>query len=262
MTETKPFLKPADKILLSEKPWIIAAPMNGGINNPRFAASVINAGGIGSFGFTYHTPEAITRDIMQTRELINTGYINANFFIYTTIPDPTPEEIQAASAALEQACGYKPTIKTPTRPYHSDLHTQIEAIWQTRPEILTFHFGIPDKAIIREAQKLKILVGITATTLDEAQQIQEAGADFVVAQGLEAGGHRGRFYSTLSSHQSGNYESVEMYKQAVLESELKSQIPDSALKLTSKTHFSSFFPCVHCICIHKLVSLYFRVSHV
>jgi nitronate monooxygenase len=59
--------------------------------------------------------------------------------------------------------------------------------------LLTFHFGIPSAAVMQQAKALGIAVGITATSLAEAKQIEAAGADFIVAQGIEAGGHRGTF---------------------------------------------------------------------
>jgi nitronate monooxygenase len=196
------------------KPLIIAAPMNGGINNAAFAAAVINAGGVGSFGFTYHTKEAIERDITSTRALCR-GPINANFFVYDNIKAPSEADMRAAvnDLKLRMTIG-NGQIKVPAPPYHLDLSTQIEGVWKMKPEILTFHFGIPDRAILREAKKLNICVGITATSLEEAQCIQESGADFVVAQGIEAGGHRGMFNTTwkAQSEQGDQIEGTIVYR--------------------------------------------------
>jgi nitronate monooxygenase len=189
------------------KPLIIAAPMNGGINNAHFAAAVINAGGIGSFGFTYHTKEAIERDITATRALCQ-GPINANFFVYDNIEVPTEADIRSAvnDLKLRMTVGNE-QIKVPKPPYHLELNEQIEGVWKMKPEILTFHFGIPDAAILLEAKRLNICVGITATSLEEAHSIEESGADFIVAQGIEAGGHRGMFNSTWTA-QSSHFDST------------------------------------------------------
>jgi nitronate monooxygenase len=70
---------------------------------------------------------------------------------------------------------------------------QLEPIWKTRPAILSFHFGPPPEGVIEKAHALGIAVGISATSLTEALAIESAHADFIIAQGIEAGGHRGQF---------------------------------------------------------------------
>jgi nitronate monooxygenase len=70
---------------------------------------------------------------------------------------------------------------------------QLEPIWSARPAIISFHFGLPPEGVIAKAHALRIAVGISATSLVEALAIESAHADFIVAQGIEAGGHRGQF---------------------------------------------------------------------
>jgi nitronate monooxygenase len=70
---------------------------------------------------------------------------------------------------------------------------QLEPVWRARPAILSFHFGLPPDGIIAKAHTLGIAVGVSATSLAEALAIESAHADFIVAQGIEAGGHRGQF---------------------------------------------------------------------
>lgn len=196
------------KFLLNNcsKPTIFGAPMNGGINNPRFAAAVISQGGVGGFGFTYHSPAQISKDIQETRRLAS-GPINANFFVFDEVVPPSSDEIFAASKELIDRLGGDLTasdMKIPTAPYHPSIDEQIQAIWAEKPEILTFHFDIPKKEFIAEAQKLGIFVGVTATSVSEAHQVKESGADFVVAQGTEAGGHRGMFNVTWKEKRAGS----------------------------------------------------------
>ena len=81
----------------------------------------------------------------------------------------------------------------PSSPFYPELEEQLEPIWEYKPELLTFHFGIPAKHIIEKAHLFGMLVGVTATCLREAQAIESSGVDFIVAQGIEAGGHRGTF---------------------------------------------------------------------
>ena len=69
----------------------------------------------------------------------------------------------------------------------------MESVWKDPPDILTFHFGVPDQAILSQARSMNIKVGMTATSAQEAEKVEEARGDFIVAQGIEAGGHRGVF---------------------------------------------------------------------
>lgn len=131
--------------------------------------------------------------MQQTKKLTN-GPINANFFIFNDVALPDKLTQQQALEAL-QALPFARNIvlAIPEHPYSPDLIAQLEPVWSVRPAILTFHFGLPPEGVIERAHQLGVRVGITATHLSEAQGIEKAGADFIVAQGVEAGGHRGRF---------------------------------------------------------------------
>lgn len=175
---------------------VISAPMAGGINNPLMAAAVIKAGGVGSFGFAYSTPNKIEADLSATISLCGEKppLINANFFVFNQIELPDQEQIDLAKANLKDLTRISiPDFPVIKEPYFPNLDDQLESIWKVKPKFLTFHFGIPDQKIINKARSLGIRVGITATSEKEALAIQRAGADFIVAQGIEAGGHRGIF---------------------------------------------------------------------
>lgn len=172
---------------------IIQAPMAGGINNPKFAAEVANAGGIGSFGFAYSSPQKIAEDLVATRSLTK-GPINANFFVFSNVDLPEQSiQNQAVQALKNLPIDGEYSVAIPQAPYFPSLEGQLNPIWEHTPELLTFHFGIPPIAVIDKAHSLGIAVGITATNLQEALAIEKSGADFIVAQGIEAGGHRGVF---------------------------------------------------------------------
>ncbi len=167
--------------------------MAGGVNTPQLAAAVANAGGVGSFGFAYSSPEKISADLTATQAL-TAGPLNANFFVFQPVTLPDAAQQVAALAALGMLglpddC----VLRVPQAPFYPDLETLLLPVWQHRPAMLTFHFGIPSAAVMQQAKALGIAVGITATSLAEAKQIEAAGADFIVAQGTEAGGHRGTF---------------------------------------------------------------------
>lgn len=172
---------------------IIQAPMAGGINNPRFAAEVANAGGVGSFGFAYSSPQKIAEDLVATKSLTK-GPINANFYVFSNVDLPEQSiQNQAVEALKNLPIDGEYSVAIPRAPYFPALEEQLNPIWENAPEFLTFHFGIPPISVIDKAHSLGIAVGITATNLQEASAIEKAGADFIVAQGIEAGGHRGIF---------------------------------------------------------------------
>ena len=172
---------------------IIQAPMAGGFNTPELASEVANAGGVGSFGFSFTSPEKINETLNNTKKLTN-GFINANFFVFK--PVQLPEKIfqeEAIRAISSLSLNEKYEINVPKEPFYYNLESQIEATLKNLPSIITFHLGIPSTHIIKKTQSLGIKVGITATNVNEAKSIEKVGANFIVAQGIEAGGHRGIF---------------------------------------------------------------------
>lgn len=175
---------------------IIQAPMAGGICTPELVAAVSNAGGVGSFGFAYSTPQKIAADLLAARALTG-GAINANFFVFKPVSLPDTNTQKAALSALASlpiaSEAFADDLSIPASPFYPNLHEQIAPVWVHKPDILTFHFGIPDAAIVEQAHALGICVGMTATCVTEALAIEAAGADFIVAQGIQAGGHRGIF---------------------------------------------------------------------
>ncbi len=172
---------------------LIQAPMAGGITTPQLVAAVANHGGVGSFGFAYSTPEKIHADLLTAKSLTS-GPINANFFVFSPVCLPSDQiQVQAVKALRLLGVDGIQALTIPAEPFYPSLMDQLEPIWQTRPAILSFHFGLPPEGVIEKAHALGIAVGISATSLVEALAIESAHADFIVAQGIEAGGHRGQF---------------------------------------------------------------------
>jgi nitronate monooxygenase len=172
---------------------VIQAPMAGGYNTIELVTNVANYGCVGSFGFAYSTPEKIEVELKKVQQQTN-GVIHANFFVFHDVTEPNNVEKQKSLNAL-RSLPYASTmqLEIPHPPYFPDLFTQIEPIWACKPQLLSFHFGLPPLEILHKAKNLGIQVGISATTLDEFLIAQGFGADFVIAQGVEAGGHRGIF---------------------------------------------------------------------
>ena len=172
---------------------IIQAPMAGGITIPALVAAVANTDAIGSFGFAYSNAQKINEDLIAAKTLTKNP-INANFFIFNPVTLPNEHTQNEALSALNRLPNSENvSLRIPQPPFNLDLEQQLQPIWEHQPAMLTFHLGIPPLVVIQRAHSLDICVGITATNEKEALAIQKAGADFIVAQGIEAGGHRGHF---------------------------------------------------------------------
>ena len=130
----------------------------------------------------------------MTARALTTGPINANFFVFSSVALPAQSLQEQASSALKNLpIDGEYSVAIPQAPFYPAIEEQLKPVWAHCPEILTFHFGLPPPGVIERARTLGIAVGITATSLQEAKAIEKAGADFIVAQGSEAGGHRGIF---------------------------------------------------------------------
>lgn len=181
---------------------IIQAPM-AGTATPELAAVVSNAGGIGSLGIGAASVEQAREMIRQTRALTPKPF-NVNVFCH----QPPKRDSLRNSAWLEH-------VSPLFAEFESDLPTEIECIdssfltndamfemmLEEKPAILSFHFGFPDQSKIESLKNAGITLLATATSLAEAKEIEAAGIDVVIAQGVEAGGHRGLFdpWQTIKS---------------------------------------------------------------
>ena len=170
---------------------IIQAPMAGGYTTPKLVGAVSNTGAIGSFGFSYSSAKKLNDDLIEVRKLTKKT-INANFFIFPETKLPSNNILLKAVDVLKNL-PLNAEYTIPLKPFFPSLDHQLEPIWKHKPQLLTFHFGLPPKYVIEKAHSYGIFVGVTATCLEEAYEIQKSGSDFIVAQGIEAGGHRGTF---------------------------------------------------------------------
>ena len=171
---------------------IIQAPMAGGATTPELVAAVSNAGGLGSLGAGYMKPDDIRQAIKRIRTLTDKPF-SVNLFIpgkYTA----TSVQIQKAGADIQQCCiALDHQINPVTEPYEQSFDEQIKVILEEKVPVFSFTFGIPNLNLIEDLKSAgTVLIG-TATTLDEAILLEKNKVDMVVAQGLEAGGHRGTF---------------------------------------------------------------------
>ena len=174
---------------------ILLAPMAGAGGTPELAAAVSNAGGLGAWGGAYAKPDDIAATIRRVRQLTQRPF-NINLFTggYETRevdPQPMLAIVREAHARL----GLPPPLLPPVPPDPFDA--QLEAVLEERPPVFSFTFGMPSAAQIAALKKRGIAVMGTATTVQEARQLQQAGVDAIAAQGAEAGAHRGSFAASF-----------------------------------------------------------------
>lgn len=174
---------------------IIQAPM-AGAQGSALAIAVSNAGGLGSLPCAMLTPEALHAELVTIRAQTNKPF-NVNFFCHTPPqPDAAREAVwRAALAPHFREFGIDPaTIPAgPGRAPFSEVAADI--LEEFKPPVVSFHFGLPSAALLARVKRWGAKVMSSATTVDEARWLEAHGADAVIAQGLEAGGHRGIFLS-------------------------------------------------------------------
>lgn len=184
--------------LLSVQHPIIQGPMGGGPSTPELVAAVSNAGGLGSLGAAYLTPDQITDAIRRIRTLTSRPF-NVNLFAggWNTGQTFDPGPMLDVLTDIHEKLGLPPP--TAPTPQPDPFPAQFEAVLDARPPIFSFTFGIPDRDAMARLKSLGIAILGTATTVEEALQLEQAGVDAVVAQGSEAGAHRGTFLDSFES---------------------------------------------------------------
>lgn len=173
---------------------IIQAPM-AGVSTPEMAAAVSEAGGLGSIGVGAVDADAAREMIIQVRTRTARPF-NVNLFVHapaTSRPDVEQNWI-AALAPLFVRFGATPpsALHEIYRSFTVD-DAMMAMLLDTRPAVVSFHFGLPNADRITALKQAGCMLVATATSLREAQAAKDAGIDAVVAQGYEAGGHRGMF---------------------------------------------------------------------
>ncbi len=173
---------------------IIQAPMAGGVTTPALVAAASNAGALGSFGFAYTQPEAMLRDIDAVRQLTRNSF-NLNLFVSpqpAAVPPEAQREAIAAIAGYHAALGLPPPAPVAV-PYAPDVELQLNIVEEARPRVFTCHLGDLGAQRLQRMKAAGIRIGASATCVAEAQHVEAMGVDFVIAQGAEAGGHRGSY---------------------------------------------------------------------
>lgn len=194
---------------------IIQAPM-AGVQGSALAAAVCNAGGLGSLPCAMLSPQQLRDELTQLRQLTDMPF-NVNFFCHTPpAPDAAREtRWRSALAPYYAEYGIDPSsiAAGPGRnPFNEATAALVEAF---RPAVVSFHFGLPHTDLLQRVKAWGAKVLSSATTVEEALWLQEHGADAIIAQGLEAGGHRGMFLSDNITTQIGTFALLPQIVQAV-----------------------------------------------
>jgi nitronate monooxygenase len=194
---------------------IVLAPMAGAVD-AELAIAVAQGGGLASLPCAMITPDKAREQVNIVRQRV-TAPINLNFFCHKAV-DADP----AREAAWRQRLtpyfgelGLDPAaeIKAANRaPFDAAF---CEAVEELKPEIVSFHFGLPERALLARVKAAGCLVMSSATTVKEAIWLEEHGCDVIIAQGAEAGGHRGMFLTDEIAEQPGTFALVPQVVDAV-----------------------------------------------
>jgi nitronate monooxygenase len=185
---------------------IIQAPM-AGTSTPKMAAAVSNAGGLGSIGVGAMSPAAAGEAIEVFRQQSNRS-LNVNFFCHQPAKVDRIREaawLGTLRPEFEKFGGKVPcSIKEIYKSFIDD-EMMFRTILSAKPKVVSFHFGVPNDAWIRAFRDAGVILLATATNLLEAKLLAAAGVHVIVAQGYEAGGHRGNFDSDAADEQLGTF---------------------------------------------------------
>jgi len=194
---------------------IIQAPM-AGVQGHALAAAVSNAGGLGSLPCAMLGPDAMRGELAKIKAQTGRPF-NVNFFCHTP-PTPDAKREAAWRAALSpfyKKYGIDPE-SVPAGPGRAPFSAEAaDVLSEFKPAVVSFHFGLPPAQLLARARAWGSKVLSSATTVEEALWLEAHGVDAVIAQGLEAGGHRGMFLSDDLSTQLGTFALLPQVVRAV-----------------------------------------------
>jgi nitronate monooxygenase len=171
---------------------VLQAPM-AGASTPELVAAVSGAGGLGGLGAASMGRDFLRQQIQAIRGLTNKPF-NVNLFSPASqIPDPSPQPEDAVLALIERyhrefGIDEKPVLESP----YGDPAVQLEVLIEERVPVISFHFGV-ESGHVEAIHSAGLKVICSATTIEEAKWLDTLGVDAIIAQGAEAGGHRGTF---------------------------------------------------------------------
>ncbi|MFJ6305373.1 nitronate monooxygenase [Streptomyces althioticus] len=169
---------------------IVQAPMAGGVSVPQLAAAVSDAGGLGFLAAGYKTADGMYQEIKQLRGLTSRPFGVNLFLPQPETADPAAVDVYAHQLAGE-ASWYETELGDPESCGDDGYDAKLAVLLDNPVPVVSFHFGVPAREVIDSLHRVGTLAFVTATTAEEARAVERAGADVVIAQGVEAGGHQG-----------------------------------------------------------------------
>jgi len=187
-----------------------------GSQDSALAITVSNAGGLGSLPAAMLSPDAMRAEIDLIRAATSRPF-NVNFFCHA---EPTADAAREAAWRTALAPYYRELgldlDAIPAGPVRRPFDTDAaEVVLALNPPVVSFHFGLPSPSLLDAVRRSGAKILSTATTVDEARWLEERGVDAIIAQGLEAGGHRGHFLADALTLQSGTFALVPQIVRAV-----------------------------------------------
>ena len=188
---------------------VIQAPM-AGAHVGALAIAVGQAGGLGSLPCAMLDPAAIRHEIGAIRAALPSRSFNLNFFCHRPpVPDAAREAAwRSALAPYYREFGLDISAAPALAARYPFDATSAELVEEFRPQVVSFHYGLPDEPLLERVRATGARILSSATTLDEALWLEQRGVAAVIAQGLEAGGHRGHFLVDDLSLHSGTFALV------------------------------------------------------
>ncbi|MGW7823354.1 nitronate monooxygenase [Streptomyces puniciscabiei] len=169
---------------------IVQAPMAGGVSVPQLAAAVSEAGGLGFLAAGYKTADGMYQEIKQLR-----GLTSRPFGVNVFMPQPDYAESGAVEVYAHQLAGeaawYETELGDPDSGRDDGYDAKLAVLLDNPVPVVSFHFGVPSRDVLDALRRAGTFTLVTATTAEEALAVERAGADAVIAQGVEAGGHQG-----------------------------------------------------------------------
>ena len=194
---------------------VIQAPM-AGVQDRALAIAVSNAGGLGSLPCAMLSVDQMRAELAAIKASTSRAY-NVNFFCHTP-PSPEPEREKEWRKALEsyyREFGIDPAATNTAAQRAPFTEAAADVIEEFRPPVVSFHFGLPSRDLLGRVRSWGAKILSTATTVDEALWLEAHGVDAIIAQGLEAGGHRGHFLSDDLTRQVGLFALLPQLVRAV-----------------------------------------------
>ncbi len=187
---------------------IVQGPFGGGLSSVKLAAMVSNLGGLGSFGAVNLAADKIGALVAELRAATDKPF-NVNLWVEDHDPGGLEISDDDYQRALDIMRPYfeELGVALPQKPqrFHQPFAEQMEALLEAAPPVFSFVFGIPAPAILAACKRRGIATIGTATTLAEAEALDRAGVDAIVATGMEAGGHRVSFIGRAEDNLTGTF---------------------------------------------------------